>query len=256
MDSRLLKKNRTRAKNESAQTDEQANFPQGQPIPMPKTSGGKWRLTNKLRAAGVLQPGQTIRQYNASLDSDSSAENLPEPETEPGAESIEIESHGEPSAGGFGGLLQRASNALKNDDLPKAKRISAKSRDDFSVLVVSVVTLLVTFAKVEESVKPNGEEIDLFSNHLSGILLRHLPINNKLSADALDLIGIMAATATWYSRVHEDISAGRIVAPRAEEQTTNQPTRSNGRVTDPISAVSPEAGLFLDRVALNSAGAN
>jgi hypothetical protein len=242
-------KDKTNATSASAAPSAEPNS-RPQKIKLPESQGGKWRLTNKLRAEGILGPKETIRMYNAKLDFDS--ENEPS-QRDNGAEGIEIESHGAEERGGLGGLLDRATNALKNDDLPKAKKVTPRAREDFSVLVVSVVTLLVTFAKVEERIKPNGDEINLFSEHLSGILLRHLPINNKLSADALDLIGIMAATATWYSRVHDQLAKS---APILE----TVPTRANGHAggeipITPIEAVSPETGNWLNRIAASGSGA-
>jgi hypothetical protein len=238
-----------------------ANEPQSAPgnserrekIKVPPSQGGKWRLTNKLRKEGILAPGQTIRQYNEAIDLNSGASS--QANNDPGgAVEVEIESHGETSEpGGFGGLLSRATNALRDNDAPKkSAKVAKSSREDFAVLVVSVVTLLVTFAKIDERVKPNGEEINLFCEPFARILLRHLPINNKLSADALDIIGMMAATAGWYARVHDVIPASREAAPRAEARA-EEAARSNGHLS-PIEAVSPETGQWLDRIAANSGG--
>jgi hypothetical protein len=233
------------------------------PIRIPK--GGAYRnKTKKLRAEGILGPTETLEEYNQriqesqanGLDSDSDANPSPrESDLFPPAESIEMEPQGEKPAGGFGGLLARATQALKDDDSPKlsqSKKVTPKAREDFSVLVVSVVTLLVTFAKVDERVKPNGDEINIFSEHISGIMLRHLPISNKMSADALDIIGLMAVTATWYSRVHADLNPGP-VADRAQPQQT--PVKANGhKPQTPIEAASPQAGEWLNTIAARSEG--
>jgi len=242
-------------KTNATSATEQAGAPENsrprEKIKMPPSQGGKWRLTNKLRKEGILAPNQTIRQYNEAIDLNSGASS--QANNDRGVE-VEIESHGETiEPGGFGGLLSRASNALRDSDAPKkSNKLVKSSREDFAVLVVSVVTLLVTFAKIDERVKPNGDEINLFSEPLARILLRHLPINNKLSADALDIIGMMAATATWYARVHDVIPAAREAAPRAEARA-EEVTRSNGHIS-PIEAVSPETGDWLNRVAANSGG--
>jgi len=227
-----------------------------QKIQVPDSQGGKWRLTNKLREEGILGPKQTIRQYNAAIDSDLSESLNPQDDQQPAPEGLEIESHSQDDRGGFGGLLDKATRALKTqDDLPKSKKVTPRAREDFAVLVVSVLTLLVTFAKIEESVKPNTDEINLFSDHLSGILLRHLPINKNLSADALDIIGMMAVTATWYSRV-------KVLEPARTQPGPSQlaqpiPVKQNGhqpQQLDPLEPFSPEAANWLNNIAIKSEG--
>lgn len=124
------------------------------------------------------------------------------------------------------------------------------------MLVVSVITLLVAVAKVPEQVKPNGDEINLFSEHLSGIMLRHLPINNKLSADALDVIGLIAVTASWYSRVHSDLRIEGRTEAKEPQPATQPQVRKNGHVPQtPIEVASPEAGNWLNNIAARSEGA-
>jgi len=227
-----------------------------QRIELPNSQGGIWRLTQKLRKEGILGPTETIRQHNRRLDAQADINSVIAPDPERSPEGIEIESHreSETTSGGFGGLLAKATNALRGEELPKSnKKVTPRAREDFSVLVVSLITLLVAAIRIRESAKPNQEEINLFSDHLAGILLRHLPVNSKMSADAVDLIGMIAVIATWYSRVHEDL---RTPAQPQASQPVTVPYQDNGHAKplDPISQISPEAGSFLNRIASASEG--
>lgn len=251
--------NRTTATSVSAQADARKSL---KPVKIPK--GGAYRnKTRKMRAEGILGPKETLEEYNQRIleslqnepDSDSDI-NPPLPGSDlPQAETIELESQGERSQGGFGGLLNRATQALRNDDSPRlsqSKKVTPRAREDFSILVVSVITLLVAVAKVDDRVKPNESEINLFSDHLSGIMLRHLPINNKLSADALDIIGMMAVTATWYSRIPHNLTDANATQPT---QQPTQPAKANGHIPQtPIEAASPEAGDWLNNIAAKTEG--
>jgi hypothetical protein len=171
-------------------------------------------------------------------------------ENQPSEESVNIESQATETDSGFSSLLKRATNNLKTtltetDSPSRKKNVAKTTRDDFSILVVSVITLLVSFWKIEEQAKPDSTEINMLSHHLSGIMLRHLPINNKLSADALDVIGIFAVMANWQARV-------RVLQPQDETQQagpTQAVTKRNGhKAQTPIQMIDPATSNMLDMV--------
>lgn len=233
-----------------------------------KTIAGMSKTTyyqkqKEMRAAGELAENQTLAEYLQNQNPDPQNENtISNSEISVQAEQIQIDAHDSDSDSGFKGMLKRAGENLKNtltSDEPTPTRRgrpaggSKTNKEDFSVLVVSLVSLLVTFAKVDERVKPNKSEIDLFSDHLSGILLRHLPINNKLSADAIDIIGIMAVSTSWYSRVHDNLVPLTITAKESPAQPVPV-YKKNGRVPEtvtPLQDASPEDKAFLDDIARN-----
>lgn len=143
---------------------------------------------------------------------------------------------------GFGATLRRAaeSSGLFDDSPAPSKAKKAKAnQDEFNSLVIAVLTLTVSFANMRPEIKPNESELSVFSNHLTGILVRHLPISKGLSADALDVIGIFAVVSGYYARVSPELRR-----PAKKVEAANYPAPIP-TVTDPISDLSPEAGEFL-----------
>lgn len=154
------------------------------------------------------------------------------------------------------GTLKRAGQSLKgaviDSEAPRKKqKVSNTTREDFSVLVVAIVTLSVSLWKADPRVKPDSNEIDLFSNHVSGILLRHLPIDNKLSADALDVIGIFAVVSGWASRVYifqQQTQTVDATQPRAAGTRTTE-TKANQGPFNPVQEIDPATFDAMNRVA-------
>lgn len=145
---------------------------------------------------------------------------------------------------GFGATLRRAaeSSGLFDDSPAPSKAKKAKAnQDEFNSLVIAVLTLGVSFANMRPEIKPNDSELGIFSNHLTGILIRHLPIAKGLSADALDVIGIFAVVSGYYARVSPELKR-----PAAKKTTPAlYPEPIPAGPADPISDLSPEAGEFL-----------
>lgn len=158
---------------------------------------------------------------------------------------VEVESHNSQppeQEKGFGATLRRAaeSSGLFDDSPAPSKAKKAKAnQDEFNSLVIAVLTLGVSFANMRPEIKPNESELGVFSNHLTGILIRHLPIAKGLSADALDVIGIFAVISGYYARVSPELKRPQ---PKA---TPNFPAPIPAGPADPISDLSPEAGEFL-----------
>lgn len=163
---------------------------------------------------------------------------------------MQVDAHSE-STSSFGSLIGRARESLVNSlDAPeKPKRgrkpgSSLAAKDDFLALVVSVITLLVTFIRVDERIKPNKDEITSFSDHLAGIILRHSSISGKLSADAMAVIGMVMVGAGWYQRVSPYLR-GEKELPETTEQV---PARANGKGPIVLQKITPAAANFLDSV--------
>ncbi len=222
-------------------------------------SDKRYRVRKQLKAEGKSK--EEINQVlEANPETSKSLETQNDPiisnseiESQNQSEEIQIEDHTADPGEGFKGLLSRATASLKNtltdDDKPKRGRPSKTNKQEFSTLVVSVLTLVVTFIKVDERVKPNNTEIATLSDHLSNIMLRHLPINNALSADAIDVIGIFAVSALWYQRVSVDLPR---LKPGNEEAPQEIPYKSNGNQKlspEELQSFSPEDAAFLDSAA-------
>ncbi len=78
-------------------------------------------------------------------------------------------------------------------------------QEDFSTLVTSVFVLVVAAWNAPETVKPNNDEVNGLSFRVTRIILRHVDLSGRITADVLDLIGIIAIGASYYSRVAPDI---------------------------------------------------
>ena len=161
---------------------------------------------------------------------------------------VEVESHNSQppeQEKGFGATLRRAaeSSGLFDDSpAPSKAKKSKANQDEFNSLVIAVLTLGVSFANMRPEIKPNESELGVFSNHLTGILIRHLPISKGLSADALDIIGIFAVISGYYARVSPEL---RRPARKVEAAPVVTDLGNGFGAADPISDLSPEAGEFL-----------
>lgn len=161
---------------------------------------------------------------------------------------VEVESHNSQppeEEKGFGATLRRAaeSSGLFDDSPTPSKAKKAKAnQEEFNSLVIAVLTLGVSFANMRPEIKPNESELGVFSNHLTGILIRHLPIAKGLSADALDVIGIFAVISGYYARVSPELKRP---VKKMEAAPTVKDLGNGFGIVDPISDLSPEAGEFL-----------
>lgn len=137
-------------------------------------------------------------------------------------------------------------NTLDAPEKPKRGRkpgTSLAGKDDFLALVVSLITLLVTFIKVDERLKPNRDEITSFSDHLAGIILRHSSISGKLSADAMAVIGMVMVGAGYYQRISPYLH-GQEELPEPQPATIQ--ARTNGKTPIVLQKITPAAASFLD----------
>lgn len=132
----------------------------------------------------------------------------------------------------------------------RGRKKKTAANDEFSTLIISVLVLILSFSNIPEQVKPNDSELRVIANHLSGLMLRHLPISSKFSQDSLDIIGIMAVLSGWYARVSpalKELQSQKKTAPALKDEVKE--TRNNEPAQiDPIEKLSPATARFLDEV--------
>jgi len=166
------------------------------------------------------------------------------------------------------GMLARLRRAaekagmLSDDSEPehietRGRKKKTAAQDEFNTLTIALLSLVLSVTNIPENVKPNDSELAQFSNHLTGLLLRHLPISGKFSADALDIIGLLAVGSGWYARVAPELKAARQTRQPAQEQhyfmeDDLQPAPVQ---TDAISRINPGVGDWLNRKAMQGGAA-
>jgi hypothetical protein len=167
---------------------------------------------------------------------------------------INLESQNEKEESNFLSRLKDATKkvALSDDESPRIETRGRKAKtaaaDEFSVLVVSVLVLILSFSNIPDEIKPNEDELSIFSKHLSGILIRHLPISSKFSQDSLDIIGLVAVTSGYYARVAPVIKMYQKQLPPFTKDNPQQRQEAAPVVVDALRAVNPAAADFLDQV--------
>ena len=112
----------------------------------------------------------------------------------------------------------------------KAKK-KGSTNEDFSTIVVTLLTLALSAWNVPADLKPNGDEVNALSVPATRMLLRHVPITAKLSADALDVIGMIGAMSAYYARTNpawRKYNEERRVKAEAELQEQNSGIDSAG----------------------------
>ena len=198
------------------------------------------------RKRGQRGPGKKFQNQNQPQPLNEKSESNSDPLND--LLNVEVESHNSTppeEEKGFGATLRRAaeSSGLFDDSPAPSKAKKAKAnQEEFNSLVIAVLTLGVSFANMRPEIKPNESELGVFSNHLTGILIRHLPIAKGLSADALDVIGIFAVISGYYARISPDLKRP---VKKMEAAPAVKDLGNGFGVVDPISDLSPEAGEFL-----------
>lgn len=84
-----------------------------------------------------------------------------------------------------------------------------KAKEEFATLVSSLLVIASTAWNVPETIKPSKDEITGISTHLTGIILRHVDISNAMTADVIDVIGILAISGAYFSRVGPELKSLR-----------------------------------------------
>jgi hypothetical protein len=170
----------------------------------------------------------------------------PQSENDSNSEAIEeINIEGQtPRESTFGDIFRNAASkaGLYDDDDSKPIKASKKQKanqEEFNTLVIAVLTLVVSLSKIPQELKPLDSELGVLSNHLTGIMIRHLPIAKGMSADALDIIGIFAVISGYYARISPHIKKA------TPKQIETQPQPIPAGPADPINDISPAVGDFL-----------
>lgn len=116
-------------------------------------------------------------------------------------------------------LLTRATARIgqveeEEEEIPvkKSHRRPQNNRVEVENLITSVLALGLAASNLPREIQPNTDEIGGISYHLTRILARHLPLNTGLTADALDIIGLITISSSWYARVSPELRR------RAEEK--------------------------------------
>lgn len=136
-------------------------------------------------------------------------------------------------------------------------RGQSKAKEEFSTLVSTLIVLATAAWNAPESVKPSKDEIAGVSEHLTGIILRHVDISSAITADVIDVIGILAISAVYISRVGPELRAlrggGSEGGGGRPPKPLGSPPGGNGArpsVEEPVIKVplSSDAKNFLDRI--------
>lgn len=204
---------------------------------------GKKNLLKMNRLTNPNQNQNELESTNLNLNPDQ-LENDPTP----GIVETDIQantSDNEADSLGFGARLREQLTRIVSDDnevsQPEKRKTKGASSKEFNTLIVAFLTLGVSLS-FPPQIAPEHDEIKLFSDHLSGILLRHLPISGKFSADALDLIGLLAVSTAYYARVAPAIAEMRETrrgvqpSPRAAVSDPNQSQQAQQQQARKLSA--------------------
>ncbi len=189
-------------------------------------------LKSKKKKEQNQTPATQSQQPEQGADLDSEARN------DEGDSLIEIESHAvkEKESGGFLNSIKNAGDSLGlwDDDKPAEKekkdgrgrpsKSKSSGQDDLASLSVALITLILSLSNIPHDVKPNDSEVTIFSKHLTGIMIRHLPIAGKFSADGMDIIGMIAVLSSWYARVQPVIEQRKSIQ---QESVAEIPARDN-----------------------------
>lgn len=144
-------------------------------------------------------------QSAADLDSNPESdqpENAVEIEVESQSENDDLLTSASRLVGGVSMSNMKRPNKLENDRKYRERKKSKGSAnaEDFSTIVITLLTLALSAWSAPADLKPNEDEINAFSVPATRMLLRHVPIAAKMSQDALDAIGMIAALSAYSVR--------------------------------------------------------
>lgn len=194
-------------------------------------------------------------------------------ESEPLAPVVEtiVETQSAPAGGGFdvSGLIERAAGNVragvtgepprnKGGRPPKAPAPTKKDVEQFATVIAAGLTLIVGALRIPGDLKPNEDETGGLAVPITNLMLRHLPISGKLTADAMDAIAIVAVVSSYYARTaiawrdYSDATrARRSAIPPARPVYRTVPeaahTETERGAVDPIANIDPAAADFLGR---------
>jgi hypothetical protein len=133
--------------------------------------------------------------------------NQPSPDAEKSDGLVSVGKSDAPE-GMFSGLIAKARSGggidpeVGNTKTRGGARIVRNAEvETFSTVVIAVLSLGITALSLPPEIKPNDTEINSFSVPLTRILIRHLPISGRMSADVIDIIALITVGTGWYARV-------------------------------------------------------
>lgn len=179
---------------------------------------------------------------------------------------VTIQSHKtEPKKGFFAGIIENAKETIEDSgpevQTPKRGRGRPKKdqpvdmQEDFTNLLAGLLAFGLAAAKMPPEVSPDETELTGVSHYAVRILLRHFPLNNAMSADTLDLIGIFSILASWYTRVAPYMAQTK--KPKTQQSPAPAPVPAQEQEQESI----PYSGdlsteLFLGKAIQNRNGHN
>jgi len=191
----------------------------------------------------------------------------------PGPVKVEVESHPDKNeGGGLIGLLKTAkARAEVNEDATESKKTGRKpegstkakaktsgdeNKEEFTTLVFTVLTIVLSFANLPPEIRPVEDELKSLAYNIGSIVSRHVPALGNLSPDLIDIMGITGTLALWYQRVGPELKriqaekSGTMVKAKAEAPGGGKSTiiPEDQGPANPIKDVSTGAGEFLDHV--------
>lgn len=157
----------------------------------------------------------------------------------------------------FKELIDAAQTVPTETPTEKQKALKNAEKDsglaaDLPTILSSVITLVFSALGTAPEIRPNNEEIGGLSYYGSRLLLRHIDLNSALTADTLDIIGILSISAGWYMRINPNLIPVTNEFKALDERTPakkkpgqpepKQPTDGGGQINDSA------ASNFLDHV--------
>ena len=103
----------------------------------------------------------------------------------------------------LGGGVDKLQDKLGAPPEKLSRKTREKQEDSISTLLTAILVMMIAGWKVPTDLKPNEEEVNAVSGCATSILLRHINISGRLTADVIDAIGIVATVSVYYTRTSE-----------------------------------------------------
>lgn len=145
---------------------------------------------------------------------------------DPAAVELEVDEHTEDVD-----LLAKATQVLsggmelsRNQAYKQRRKAKETAKvEDLQTTVVLILTLALSALTIPEDLKLNEDEKQAFAVPATRLLLRHVPLASKLSADAIDIIGMIGALSAYGTRTragwqtYREAKAAQATSPRPDD---------------------------------------
>lgn len=128
-----------------------------------------------------------------------------------------------------------AGNVIRSSPRQKTTRLNA---DEVANLILAPLVIVLANKTLVEEARPTADETTAFVTPIARIIERHIQLPGALSADVYDLMCIMVASITWYTRVS---SMPYVLANQKPVQKELPPEKKNGRL--PVQPTPTRTGL-------------